>query len=310
MTTHSCTRSVRIAFVLLLAFPLATRAADDGQKTFAEPDAAVRALVDAAGKHDEAALHEILGAGSDDVVSSGDEVADRAGRERVAAAAKVRTWLETLESGRVIAHLGKDDWPLPIPLVKEGTQWHFDTVAGREELLNRRIGRNELNAIAVARAYVDAQREFASLKSAGGVPVYAQKVRSEEGKHDGLYWDDPTGTAPSPLGPLVAEATAEGYGKAEEGAGPQPYHGYFYRILTAQGPNAPGGVKSYVKDGAMTGGFALVAHPAEHGNSGIMTFLVGPQGIVYQKNLGATTVDVVKAMTAYDPDDSWAPVRD
>jgi hypothetical protein len=152
---------------------------------------------------------------------------------------------------------------------------------------------------------VDAQRRYAKLQSGS----YAQKIRSNAGSHDGLYWEDPSGKQPSPLGPLFAEASAEGYGKQDTGGAPQPYHGYFYRILTEQGAAAPGGTKSYLKDGKMNGGFALVAYPADHGNSGVMTFIVGPQGIIYQKDLGPQTADAAKSMKAYDPDASWVPVR-
>ncbi len=290
----------------LFLAPVAASSADTAQKTYARPDEAVRALVGAAAANDKTALVAILGPGSDEIVSSGDPVADRAAAARLVAAAKQRTRLETLPSGAAVAHLGADDWPLPIPLVKEGDRWRFDGAAGREEILNRRIGNNELKAIAVAHVYVDAQHEHARREH-----DYAQKVRSDPGTHGGLYWDDPTGQNPSPLGPLLAEATAEGYAtKPEQGAAPQPYHGYYYRILTAQGAHAPGGAKSYVKDGRMTGGFALVAWPAEHGTSGIMTFIVGPQGIVYQKDLGDKTADAAKSITAFDPDDSWMPVRD
>jgi hypothetical protein len=297
---------VRNLLLLILALtPLQTAGAETAQTKFVRPEEAVGALVDAARADDEARLIEILGPESEGVVSSGDPVADRTARQRVVAAAKERKRFETLPSGAVVAHLGNEDWPLPIPLVKDGNEWRFDTAAAREELLNRRIGQNELKAIAASRAYVDAQREYAKLD--GG---YAQKIRSEPGKHDGLYWEDQSGKQPSPLGPLFAEASAEGYTTPEPGAGPQPYHGYVYRVLTGQGANAPGGAKSYVKDGKMTGGFALVAHPAEHGSSGVMTFIVGPQGIVYQKDLGAQTTEVAKAMTAFDPDESWTPVRD
>lgn len=300
MTTIRTISLVAIAIALASAEALGA-----DQQKFAKPEAAVRALVDAAGKGDQAALVAILGPQSEEIVSSGDPVADRAAAGRLVAAAKQRTRLETVPSGAVIAHLGPDDWPLPTPIVKDGNQWRFDGAAGREEILNRRIGRNELKAIAVARVYVDAQREHAKREH-----DYAQKLRSEPGKHDGLYWDDPSGMDPSPLGPLVAQASGEGYLKQEAGAGPQPYHGYFYKILTQQGAHAPGGAKNYVNDGKMTGGFALVAYPAEHGTSGVMTFVVGPQGIVYQKDLGAQSVDAGKTMAAYDPDDSWTPVRD
>lgn len=290
---------------LSLAFLLAgTATAVAEQRKFKRAEDALPALIAAARADDKAAVLDILGPGGEEVVSSGDPVADRNARNRVLAAAKQGTRLETLPSGAVVVHVGKDDWPLPIPIVKDGDQWRFDTASGIEEILNRRIGRNELKAIAAARAYVDAQREYARLE--GG---YAQKVRSEPGKHDGLYWDDPTGKKPSPLGPLFAEASAEGYGQQPATGEPQPYHGYFFRILTEQGASAPGGAKSWVRDGKMTGGFALVAYPAEYASSGMMTFLVGPQGVVYQKDLGAKGAEVAKTMKAYDPDASWNPTR-
>jgi len=202
-----------------------------------------------------------------------------------------------------IVHIGRDDWPFPIPIVREGDGWRFDTAAGKEELLNRRIGRNEITTIAVCRTYVDAQKEFARR-----FHVYAQSFRSTPGKQDGLYWEATDHDA-SPLGPLVASATAEGYQHGEAGDAPSPYHGYLFRILTKQGAGAPGGVKDYVKDGRMTGGFALVAWPAEHGSSGVMTFLVSEQGVVFQKDLGDGTTEAAKAITAYDPDGSWEPTR-
>ena len=304
MRTHS--KTFGRAFVLFALIASGASAADTpAQKQFAKPEAAVRALLDALRAGDQAALLAILGPGSEDVVSSGDPIADRAARRPILTGAAERTRLETLPSGAVIAHFGKDDWPLPIPLVQNAGQWHFDTAAAREEILNRRIGRNELKAIDVCRVYVEAQREHAKLEH-----DYAQKLRSDPGKRDGLYWEDPTGKHPSPLGPLLAEAAAEGYSTENSPDGPRPYHGYLYRILTQQGPHGPGGAKSYLKDGKMTGGFAMVAYPADYGASGVMTFLVDAQGIVYQKNLGDQTGDVAKQITAYDPDDTWAPVRD
>jgi hypothetical protein len=297
-------RQVLHVGAILALIPSVTALADT-QRKFTRPEEAVPALIAAARADDKTALIAILGPGSEDIVSSGDPVEDAAARDRVIAAAKQKMRLETLPSGAVIAHLGKDDWPLPIPIVKDGNEWRFDAAAGRDEILNRRIGRNEITAIAASLVYVNAQRERAKLEG-----DYAQKFRSEPGKRDGLYWDDPTGKHPSPLGPLYAEASAEGYMKQAPGGEPQPYHGYFFHILTAQGAGAPGGARSYVKDGKMTTGFAMVAYPAEHGSSGVMTFIVGPQGVVYQKNLGDKTSEVGKAMTAYDPDESWNPTRD
>jgi hypothetical protein len=290
--------------ILALIALLPLRAAAD-ETTFASPEAAVKAFIEAAGKSDTAALVAILGPDSEDVVSSGDPVADRNARERVVSSAKQKTKLEKLPSGAVVAHFGIDGWPLPIPLVESGGKWHFDTPKGKDEILNRRIGRNELKAIDVSLDYVDAQREHARREQ-----DFAQKLRSDPGKHDGLYWEDPTGKNPSPFGPFLAEAAAEGYATPEAGEGPRPYHGYYFRILKAQGAAAPGGAKDWVKDGRMTGGFGLLAYPADHGNSGIMTFIVGPQGVVYEKDLGAQTADAAKAITTFDPDDSWNAARD
>jgi len=215
----------------------------------------------------------------------------------------LRIVIERTTDALAVLHVGADDWPLPIPIVREADGWRFDTAAGKEELLNRRIGRNELTAIAVCRAYVNAQKEFARRFHA-----YAQSLRSTPGKRDGLYWEAADHDV-SPLGPFVASAAAEGYRVREAGEAPAPYHGYFFRILTAQGPHAPGGAREYVKEGQMTGGFALVAWPADHGSSGVMTFLVDEQGVVFQKDLGEGTTEAAKAMTAYDPDASWEPTR-
>jgi hypothetical protein len=295
--TAAATRATLLCLALL---PAAARA----QQHFPSPEAAARALEAAARGDDAERLLAVLGPESDEMLSSGDPVDDAAARRRFAAAAGERTRIErTTDGARAILHVGREDWPFPIPVVREAEGWRFDTAAGKEELVNRRIGRNELIAIAVCRAYVDAQKEFAAR-----FHTYARAFRSTPGKHDGLYWEA-AGRDASPLGPLVAAATAEGYRHGEAGTSPAPYHGYFFRILTGQGAHAPGGVRDYVKDGRMDGGFALVAWPAEHGSSGVMTFLVNQQGVVFQKDLGAGTEQAAKTMTAYDPDGSWEPTR-
>ena len=277
------------------------------QEHFASPEAAMRALNDALRKNGSAErLLAVLGPESDEIVSSGDAVDDAAARKRFTTAAAEKTRIERSDDGAMaIVHLGHDDWPFPIPLVREAGGWRFDTAAGKEELLNRRIGRNELTAISVARAFVDAQNEYWWRFGS-----FAKSFRSTPGKKDGLYWEETDGDE-SPLGPLIASATAEGYhhAKAEPGDAPEPYHGYFYRILTEQGPRAPGGKMSYVRDGKMVGGFALIAWPADYGSSGIMTFIVGREGVVFQKDLGAGTSETVKGITAYDPDQSWEPTK-
>jgi len=305
-------RPFSLALALAALTPLQAAAADASEQTkFARPEEAMHALVAAVRADDKAKLTAILGPDSEDLISSGDPIDDKAQARRFVEKVTERTTFETLGSGAVIAEIGSDAWPFAIPLAKDGDQWRFDTAAGHEELLNRRIGRNELQAVAVSHAYVDAQYEYASRPRDGdGKRAYAQKVRSDPGKKNGLFWEDPTGKEPSPFGPLVAEAAEEGYTPQAEGAAPRPYHGYFYRILTAQGPHAAGGARSYVRDGRMTGGFALIAVPADYGSSGIMSFLVGPPGIVYQKNLGEKSADIASKITTYDPDESWTPIRD
>ncbi len=286
------------------------RAADaPAQPHYKTPEQAIRALTDALRTNEPAKVQAILGPESEDVVSSGDPVEDAAARRRFLAAVAERTRIEGVDDTHRVAILGREDWPFPIPLVKDDQGWRFDTAAGRDEIVNRRVGRNELGAIAVARAYVEAQREYAAEDRGAGKGVFAQKVHSTDGQHDGLYWDADGGKGRSPLGPLVADADAEGYALANPGSAPRPFHGYLFRILTGQGANAPGGARSYLTDGKLTGGFALVAWPAEYGVSGIQTFVVNQQGIVFQKDLGAQTADAARAITAYDPDASWTPVR-
>jgi Protein of unknown function (DUF2950) len=290
-----------LATIACLLFPPAALRA---QEHFPSPDAAASALERAVRAADADRTRAILGPGSEQIVSSGDPVDDAAAGKRFAKAAGERTRIERAPDGAMaIMHVGRDDWPFPIPIVRDSEGWRFDTAAGKEELLNRRIGRNELVAIGVCRAYVDAQNEFAAR-----FHTYAQTLRSTPGKRDGLYWE-PTDHDVSPLGPLVAAATAEGYHPGQASDAPAPYHGYFFRILTAQGAHAPGGARSYVKDGQMTGGFALLAWPADRGAGGIMTFMVGQQDVVFQKDLGEQTADAVKAITSYDPDASWEPTK-
>ena len=287
-------------FACLALLPATTRA----QEHFPSPEAAATALDAAARADGPERLRAILGPDSEEIVSSGDPVADAAARKRYATAAAERTRIERTSDTMAVLHVGHDDWPLPIPLVHDADGWRFDTAAGKEELLNRRIGRNELNALEVCRTYVDAQNEYATRFHS-----FAAVLRSTPGKRDGLYWQESDHDV-SPLGPLVAEATAEGYQHAADAnSAPAPYWGYFYRILTSQGAHAPGGARDYMKDGKMTGGFALIAWPADHGSSGIMTFIVGKQGVVFQKNLGDGTAEAAKAITTFDPDASWEPTR-
>jgi hypothetical protein len=307
------------ALVCLAAFVLiscvsqkATVTKPAGQMTFKSPDAAKKALVTAVEKNDVATLEAIFGPDGKDIVSSGDKIADATARKRFIEAATEKANLAPEGEGKVILDLGKEDWPFPIPIVKGDTGWRFDTAAGKEELINRRIGKNELITIEFCRAYVQAQEEYAGKDRNGdGIKEFAQKFRSAEGTHDGLYWKASEGEEQSPLGPLVAEAVQEGYGQNPNPTNePQPFYGYFYKILTAQGKSAPEGAKSYIVNGHMTGGCALVAYPVHYGSSGVMTFIVNQQGVVFQKDLGEKTAEIVKAMTEYDPDDSWQPVED
>jgi hypothetical protein len=280
------------------------------QKTFKSPEAAVSAMIDALKRNDSKALLVIFGPGSKDLVSSGDEVADKAAGENVVRHYEEKYMLEQVGKKKVVLHIGSDDWPFPIPIVKAGKTWRFDTKAGKREILARRVGRNELSAMQTCLVYVDAQHEYALKdRDKNGLLEYAQKLRSEPGKKDGLYWETKEGEEESPLGPLVAEAVKEGYGRKQTAKQvtdqPIPYHGYYYRILKAQGKSAPGGAYDYVVNGKMIGGFALVAYPAQYGNSGIMTFIVNQDGVVYQKNLGKNTAKIAQTMESFDPDKTW-----
>jgi len=279
------------------------------QRTFASPDEAVAALVEALKNDDVAALRAIFGPDSDKLLTSGDEVEDAAGRKRFADAVAQGTRVEPHGDARAELIVGSDDWPFPVPIVKAGATWRFDTAAGEDEIVNRRIGRNELRAIATCRAFVEAQQEYAAADRDGnGAGAFAAKFVSTPGKRDGLFWPVVEGESPSPLGPLAAAAAQEGYRR--KGNAPVPFHGYYFRVLTAQGPHAPGGAKSYLRNGRLTRGFALVAYPASYDVSGIMTFVVNQQGIVFQKNLGRQTAKLAARIDRYDPDRSWEPVTD
>jgi Protein of unknown function (DUF2950) len=280
------------------------------QKSFQTPEEAAKALFEALRAGDMKELLAIFGPAGKEVISSGDEVADKTGRERFVKSYEAMNKLEKEADKKVTLVIGNHDWPFPVPIVKKGNTWAFDTMAGKEELLNRRIGRNELNTIKVCLAIVDAEREYALKDRDGdGLLEYAQKFRSTEGKKDGLYWQAKEGEEQSPLGDLVAKAVKEGYTQRKPGQGPQPYHGYYYKILKAQGKNAPGGAYDYVVKGSMIGGFALVAYPSEYGNSGVMTFIVNHDGVVYQKDLGNETGKIASAMTKFDPDKTWKKVE-
>lgn len=281
-------------------------AAEPKQKTFASPEEAVKALVGALKAGDTKSLSALFGPKGKGLVSSGDPVADKAGRDRFISAYEEKNRMEGVGTDKTVLYVGKEDWPFPIPLVKKQGSWRFDTNEGRQELLARRIGRNELSVIQVCLTYVDAQREYALKDRDGdGLLAYAQKFASSPGKKDGLYWEAKEGDEQSPLGPLFAAAQKLGYTAKKPAGKPLPYHGYYYRILKAQGKNAPGGAYDYVVKGKMIGGFALVAYPAQYGSSGIMTFIVNHEGVVYQKNLGQDTEKTAQAMKLFDPDRTW-----
>jgi hypothetical protein len=303
-----------VAAILAVGFNQSVLAAETKQivqKTFKSPEEAVKGLMDAAKSNDTKGMLAIFGPAGKEIISSGDEVADKAGRERFVKACEEMSKLEKETDKKVTLLVGNDEWPFPIPIVKKGETWVFDTMAGKEEMLNRRIGRNELNTIQTCLAYVDAQREYAMKdRDSNNLREYAQRFGSTKGKKDGLYWEAKEGEEQSPLGPIAAQAVREGYTGRKTGDKPVPYHGYFYRILKAQGKNAPGGAYDYVVNGKMIGGFALVAYPAEYGASGIMTFIVNHDGVVYQKDLGKDTAKIASAMTRYDPDKTWEKVED
>ncbi len=280
----------------------------DGQVTFASAEAAVQALVAALRSGDQADLQRILGPEGRELLDSGDAVADRNNAEAFLAAFDRHHELVVEAGPRTTLVVGEDDWAMPIPVVAVGGAWHFDTESGKEEILARRIGANELAVIEVCRAIVDAQYEYSESMRADsrGERVFAQRFLSSPGTRDGLYWERREGEPGSPLGPLVAEAVAEGYSNPPRAE--RPFHGYRYRMLTAQGPSAPGGARNYLNGGRMTGGFASIAWPAVYDSSGIMTFLVNDDGIVYQKDLGTDTERVVGTIESFDPGEGWEVV--
>jgi hypothetical protein len=300
------TRLLVIA-VVLMAFSVSF-AATAQQKTFSSADEAVKAAIAAARKNDDKELLAIFGANAKEILSSGDAVADKERRGQFIAAYDEKNRLAT-KGEETILIVGKQEWPFPIPVVKKGQSWVFDTEKGKEEILNRRIGENELNTIQVMLAIVDAEREYAIKdRNRDGLLEYAQKFISDPGKKNGLYWEAKQGEPQSPFGPIMVRARSEGYKKQESG-GPPPYHGYYYKILTAQGKDAPGGAYSYLVKGKMIGGFAVVAYPAEYGNSGVMTFIVNHDGKVFQKNLGPNTAAIAKSLKEYNPDKTWAEAK-
>ena len=292
------------AFALCIIAPLAT-AGTSVQESFESPEAGVSALVEAVKSNDQKMLRSILGPHSRKLVSSGDEVADAQNRQAFIKAYSESNKIVLESDSQAILVIGDDQWPMPIPLVKSGARWRFDSGQGEKEILARRIGANELAAIQVCLAIVDAEHEYASQDRAGdGVPHYAPRLVSTPGNHDGLYWETRTDEPPSPLGPLLAAAANEGYAESETKT-LAPYHGYYYKILTSQSADAPGGAYDYLVKGKMIGGFAVLAYPARYGASGIMSFMVNHEGVVYEKNLGRRTAERVVEITSFNPDASW-----
>ncbi|MBI1824820.1 MAG: DUF2950 domain-containing protein [Planctomycetes bacterium] len=297
---HSAMRAVVAALFVVAG-------CGSSQKRFSSPEEAADALIHASKAEQRDEVKRILGRGADDVVSSGDEVADRHAREKFLSAYDEKHSVVADPDGSMTLQVGSGDWPMPIPIVGKRNAWRFDTLRGKDEILNRRIGRNELSVMQVCLAVVDAQREFESMDRNGdGVREYAQKFMSDPDKHNGLYWEAGTGDPQSPLGPFVVGASEEGYSfQSRESEGPRPFHGYKFRILKSQGSDAAGGARNYVESGRMTGGFAVVAWPAEHGNSGIMTFIVNQNGVLFERDLGRRTSKIAAEMTEFDPDSKW-----
>jgi len=291
------------------AKPDAAAASQPKQKEFDTPKEAADALVQVAANSDVAAAKEILGPDGEDLISSEDPVMDKNRAQEFAAKAKEKSSIEIdkKDRNRAILLVGNDDFPLPIPIVKRKGKWSFDTKVGREEILNRRVGANELNTIEICRGFVEAQHEYAMERHDGSkVNQYAQQILSTSGKHDGLAWQNPDGTWAGPVGEEVAKALAEGY-SAQRGT---PYHGYYFKVLKGQGPAAPGGEMDFMVGGAMIGGFALAAAPAEYRVTGVMTFIVGPDGVVYEKDLGPDTLKTFQSMDRYNPDKNWKVTED
>ena len=302
--TNPISLLARLLTAAALAFALASVAS--AQQSFKNPEEAVEALVSAAKSQDRKGVLTVLGSDAADIVSSGDEVADRSDRDRVIAAYDAKHQVLMEGADKAVLVLGNQGWPFPIPLVRKDGTWRFDTAAGRAEILFRRIGRNELSAIQAILAYVDAQHEYAE-KGIGGNGVYAQRIVSRPGRKDGLYWPAQPGEEESPLGDFAASAAVEGYRAGQQRI---PYHGYYYKALTSQGSSAPGGALDYIVRGKMIGGFALVAYPAQYGNSGVMTFLVNHQGTIYEKDLGPQTAGIAAGLTAFNPDSTWQRVSE
>lgn len=297
-------RGLVLALAASLAMALSACAAKTGHASFASADEAIAEMIDAVRKSDVARLKELFGPGSEALLSSGDAVADQSARVNFLKSYDEKHSLVPEGDDKVTLQVGTEDWPLPIPVVKRDGKWYLDGAEGADEIVYRRVGNNELGAIAVCRGYVDAQLEYASVDHDGeGAGIYAHKLMSDPGTQNGLYWESVPGEIESPVGPFIAAAAAEGY-KAASGS----YHGYRYRPLFSQTDNANGGALDYFDRGVLKNGFALIAWPAEYGASGVMTFIVNQDGVVFQKDLGDNTADAVAKIDAYDPDSTWVAI--
>jgi len=294
------------AVLLTGIFPICSMAQQAGQKTFPTAQAASQALVDAAKSNDENAMLQVLGPDGKDIISSGDDVEDAQNRSNFVMRYQEMHRLMKEPNGTTTLYVGSHNWPLPVPLVDKNGAWYFDSATAKMEILYRRVGRNEISTIRTSLELVAAEKEYAGSHNG----EYAQKIFSDPGQQNGLYWKADNGQPQSPIGPLVAAAVAEGYTSKKEGAAATPYRGYLYHVLTAQGSHAPGGAKSYIVDGKMTGGFAFIAFPAAYRSSGVMTFVICQNGVVFRKDLGPNTGKIAEAMNSFDPNPSWKQDED
>lgn len=299
---------IGLAAVALLLGGCAT-----GGKSFDSPQTAATALIEAVSPLDDAKIRTVLGSEGVPLIRSGDPIDDQASIDRFVENYRTKHELVEVDANRVVLEVGPDNWPMPIPLVRSGKGWRFDTDAGAEEIVSRRIGRNELNTMQACLAIVDAQREYAAGGFGGAPGVFADRFISSPGQRNGLAWPTTENEPASPLGPFLAEASPERAAEVQSGTatslkGPRPFHGYIYRMLRSQGHFAPGGVMEYASDGRLTKGFAVIAAPAEYGNSGVMTFMVNQHGVIYERDLGTNTASKAAAITAFDPTPEWAIV--
>jgi hypothetical protein len=312
MSTTNLIRRIASIPGLVLAVALVAGCAPkpETHTSFATPDEAVTALIAALEKNDVAALGLLLGPGSEEIVSSGDAVADKVGRESFVASYREKHELVAEGDSQRVLQVGEDEWPFPVPVVKRDGRWYLEGADGADEIIYRRVGRNELGAIATVRGVVAAQQDYAAVAHDGyPAGVYAQKLVSDSGMQDGLYWPTAEGETPSPAGPFVANAADEGYRRGVNGER-LPYHGYYYRLLYGQGPAAGGGAMNYFRDGLLVDGFAMITWPADYGVSGVQTFIVNQDGVVFQKDLGDDTATAVEAIQDFDPDSSWTKVAE